>query len=160
MLQRHSQTVFPGKIHFVGMTASEPGLWFTAPPLCKSLLESFEWHRNRFLIQCLGYVLMPDHLDVLLHDDSGGVAITELLHVFRKVSAQKFRPTTFTGLALWNTPFDVVAMTDTNAIIARLNQIHNHPLDRGLVALPEQYPWSSAAYYKLNTPGIVKVAKY
>jgi hypothetical protein len=160
MLQRYSQTVFKGSFHFVHMVAAQRGSWFTDPALCKGLLESFEWHRNRYFVQCLAYALIPDRLDVLLYDASGGVAITQLLQNFRKVSSQKFRPAKFTGLALWNTPFEVIAMSETNAIIARLHQIHNHPLDRGMVGLPEQYPWSSAGFYKSDKPGIVKVVKY
>ena len=46
---------------------------------------------------------------------------------------------------------------DNDEFIAALKYIHRNPVKRGLVAQPEDWPWSSYRHYALDEHGIVTV---
>ncbi len=157
MLQRHLHTAFPGTIHFVTTVTHERGNFFVRAQECEALLQVFEEFRAKGKVDCLGYVLMPDHFHALLHQVEEGAVIPSLMRDFKKRTAFRCRPAAYRDKTLWRTRYDDVSVPGTRAIHTKLHYIHENPVRRGIVEVPEDYPWSSAGDYFLDKPGIVTV---
>jgi len=159
MRRRHQQLDFAGSVHFVTTTTRVRGLWFVEPELCLRILEILEWYRAKFDLQCLGYVLMPDHLHVLLHQWESGPLVSLFVAGFKRETSKQSRPPAYPAETLWRDRYDDVPVPGHDAVMNKLNYIHGNPVRRGLVADTQDYPWSSAREYVGDATGIVRIAK-
>jgi putative transposase len=159
MRKRHTQLAFTGSIHFITTVTGIRGNWFIEPSVCEGLLSIFESYRAKFAIECLGYVLMPDHIHGLLVQKEEGLIIPAFMEGFKSLTARLCRLPNYTAPALWRARYDDVPVPGSDAVRIKLEYIHNNPVRRGLVELPECYRWSSAGDYWDGGSGIVKVEK-
>jgi putative transposase len=159
MRQRHKRLAFAGSIHFVTTVTRVRGALFTDDKICRELLELFEWYRDKFSVDCLGYVLMPDHLHAVLHQEEAEVVVPRMMHGFKKLTSRRCRPVRYPKMSLWQSRYDDVPVPGSDAIKTKLNYIHANPIRSGLVEEPEDYPWSSARDYYNEEAGIVKITK-
>jgi len=159
MLQRHNLLAFAGSIHFVTTTTQIRGDVFTDDRICREVLELFEWYRNKFSVDCLGYVLMPDHLHAILHQEQAEIVIPPLMQSFKKLTSRRCRPVRFPAATLWHSRYDDVPVPGTEAVRTKLEYIHANPIRRGLVERAEDYPWSSARDYFDWTAGVVRITR-
>lgn len=143
MLHRHKRIALPGTTHFVTTVTSLRGDWFVTEQDCIRLLNKLERARAECELMCLGYVLMPDHLHILLWQDKEGERIPDMMESFKKWSSRSFRPDAFDKHPLWRRRYDDVLLPGMRAMIRRLHYMHNNPVKRGLVQNPEDYRWSS-----------------
>ncbi|MBU0692240.1 transposase [bacterium] len=155
MLQRHNKLAFSGSIHFVTTVTSVRGNWFVETLLCQQLLELFEGYRVQTGIDCLGYVLMPDHLHALLHQTTDEPVVSKMMNGFKSVSSRNYRPTDYPQHNLWRQHFDDVPIPGRDAAVTRLEYMLNNPIRKALVEKPEDYLWSSARQLLLGESGIV-----
>ncbi len=159
MRQRHKRLAFAGSIHFVTTVTCVRGDVFTNEKICHEMLELFEWYRNKFSVDCLGYVLMPDHLHVVLHQEEADMLVPQLMQGFKKLTSRRCRPARYPKLPLWQSRYDDVPVPGSDAVRTKLEYIHANPIRRGLVEEPEDYPWSSARDYYNEEVGIIKITK-
>ncbi len=159
MLQRHTQLAFIGSIHFITTVTEVRGEVFTGEKTCREILELFEWYRNKFAVDCFGYVLMPDHLHALLYQEKAEILIPPLMQSFKKLTSRRCRPARYPGFTLWHNRYDDVPVPGLDAVKTKLDYIHANPIRRGLVERAEDYPWSSARDYFNGTAGLVRITK-
>ena len=159
MRQRHKRLAFAGSIHFITTVTRVRGAMFTDDRICRELLELFEWYRGKFSVDCLGYVLMPDHLHAVLHQEEAEVVVPQLMQGFKKLTSRRCRPARYPKIPLWQSRYDDVPVPGSDAVKTKLNYIHANPVRRGLVEEPEDYPWSSARDYYNEEAGIVTISK-
>jgi putative transposase len=159
MLRRHQQLDFAGSLHFVTLVTLERGAWFTSDECCRAILESFEFCRSKVGVECLGYVLMPDHLHALLWQQKDEQSISKLVQDFKKFTSRKLQPVDYPGDTLWHIRYDDVPVPGPDAAKTKLAYMHGNPVRRGLVQRPEDYLWSSAVDYVEMQAGIVTVLK-
>jgi REP element-mobilizing transposase RayT len=91
----------------------------------------------------LGYVVMPDHLHVVLVP-RGDWTISGLMQSIKGFSARAINATTGRVGPLWQRSFFDRAITGEPQLIQTLEYIHSNPVAAGLVKLPEEYRFSSA----------------
>ena len=144
MQRRHKALAFANSIHFVTIVTEMRGSWFVTPDQCRSMLELLEGYRARLDLRCLGYVLMPDHLHVLLWQESDDVLIPKLVEGFKSVSARTLKLHGYPAARLWTRHYDDVPVPGSDAANTKLVYMHNNPVRQGLVETPDQYLWSSA----------------
>jgi putative transposase len=159
MRQRHQRLAFAGSIHFITTIARARGEVFTNERTCREILDLFEWYRNKFAVNCLGYVLMPDHLHALLHQEKADLLIPPLMQGFKKLTSRRCRPPRYPRWTLWQSRYDDVPVPGFDAVKTKLDYIHANPIRRGLVARAEDYPWSSAQDYFCEATGIIQITK-
>jgi putative transposase len=159
MLRRHQQLDFAGSLHFVTLVTHERGAWFTSGESCRAILESFEFCCSKTGVDCLGYVLMPDHLHALLWQQRATENIPKLVQDFKKFTSRKLRPANYTGETLWRIRYDDVPVPGPEAAKTKIVYMHGNPVRNGLVERAEDYPWSSAADYAELRSGVVTVSK-
>lgn len=84
MRQRHLQLNVAGSNHFVTTVTRIRGLRFVHEEDCQNVLRCFEYYRVRHAIDCIGYVLMPDHFHALLHQETANAGIPALIKSFKQ----------------------------------------------------------------------------
>lgn len=134
-------------------------------------LEVLESVRRRYRFVVVGYVIMPEHVHLLLGEPERGypsVVMQALKQGFaRRCLARHRRAADPRQSLLWNTAleedrvwqhrfYDFVVFT-ANKRVEKLHYMHENPVKRGLVLTPEQWAWSSYRAYVLGERGVVLV---
>jgi putative transposase len=159
MLRRHRVLDFKGGTHFITTVTATRGNWFIEDAICTEILKIFEGYRSKFGLHCLGYILMPDHLHALLHQEESGSIVSDFMEAFKGLTSKKCRPHQYADRSLWRRRYDDVPIPGPNAARTRIEYIHENPVRRGLVEHVENYPWSSARDYLELSSGIVQLLK-
>ena len=132
-------------IRAITLTVAVRGAWFVHESECRLLLESFEYHRAKLNIECLGYVLMPDYFRVVLRQEGSGPMVRKLMQGFKRFTTRKLRLPDYPGLAVWRQHYEDVTLADEHAAAEEIAALREEPVKAGLVTKSDQYPWSSAA---------------
>ena len=116
-------------------------------------LRSLEATRKHYLFDITGYVLMPEHVHLLITEPtekSLGAVIQAL-----KVSVSKQLPQT----PFWLPRYHDRNITNQETVNTILRYIHRNAVKRGLVKNPQDWPWSTYRHYLSNEPAPVTVTQ-
>jgi putative transposase len=95
-----------------------------------------------------GYVIMTNHVHLLIGVKGGGPDLSSLMRDIKSLSWRRLFP----GRAgVWMARFDDVAIFTEEQFRVKLAYIHHNPVRAGLVARPEDYEFSSAALWLNGT---------
>ncbi len=130
-------------------------------------LAILEQTRLRYRFVVVGYVVMPEHIHLLLTEPEVGAPST-VMQVLKQRAARSLLPKRkrgqrcLLGDAPLRTPFWQARFYDfnvwtTNKRVEKLRYIHRNPVKRGLVSTPEEWRWSSYRFYLLDEAGPVRV---
>jgi putative transposase len=113
--------------------------------------QSLEAVRLRYDFVVAGYVVMPEHVHLLLSEPKGAVLGKALQAL--KLSVVRQRP---------ERPFWQARYYDFNVFSEqkrgeKIIYMHNNPVARGLVSTPEDWPWSSYRHYASGLCGTVEI---
>ena len=151
-LKRRNQT---SGLHFITFSCDDRLPYLNSREAKEQFERSLEATRIRYGLFVLGYVVMPEHIHLLTTAPKAkplGSAIQALKQsVSRKLKTH--RP-------FWLTRgYDVDVFSDENKI-EKLRYMHRNPVVRGLVAKPEQWPWSSFLHYRTGERGTVEIESW
>lgn len=115
--------------------------------------------RQRYRFRLVGYVVMPDHVHLLISEPERGTPSTVVQVLKQRVSRlmrQRKRKRSGAQLKLWSEDefprfwqrrfYDFNVWSEKKKA-EKLHYMHNNPVKRGLVAHPKQWPWSSFGFY-------------
>jgi putative transposase len=131
-------------------------------------LAILEQTRQRYRCVVVGYVVMPEHVHLLLTEPEIGTPST-VMQVLKQRSARALlrrrsdpRQRKLFGdetprRAFWQTRFYDFNVWTTKKRVEKLRYLHRNPVKRGLVESPEQWRWSSYRFYRLDEAGPVRV---
>jgi putative transposase len=134
-------------------------------------LRILEQVRRRYRFVIVGYVVMPEHVHLLISEPELGNPSTVMQAVkqgfARRLLGQLRRAKHSRQLMLWSGPldrgrvwqprfYDFVVFSEKK-LIEKLRYMHRNPVKRGLVLQPEQWVWSSYRHYAYNETGPVLV---
>lgn len=157
MGQRFPQQIF-GKCFFVTTTFKDRQNFGNIEGFSDAVVESLGYSVAKYNAYIIGYVLMPNHLHLLLV--VGGDKLSHFMRDFKKFVAQKVAADLgLPGGGLWMPRFDRVVIYSEDVLRTKLNYIHYNPGKRGLVSKPEDWRWSSAGDYFLGRKGMIPVWK-
>jgi putative transposase len=122
-------------------------------PAARDLFESaLERTRSRYRFEVIGYVIMPEHVHLLVSEPPGellAVGIQALkLSVGRRAQEDRFWQARY---------YDFNVFTDDKRV-EKLEYMHWNPVRRGLVEKPEEWRWSSYRHYQNDESGRVEIA--
>ena len=104
--------------------------------------------RARHDFAILGYVLMPEHVHLLMTEPKTGT-VSSTLRVLKGETSKLLRGT---SKHFWQPRYyDFNVFTEAKRI-EKLQYMHRNPVARGLVASPEDWPWSSFLAYATREP--------
>jgi putative transposase len=133
------------------------------------LLKIFEQVRHRYQFIVVGYVVMPEHIHLLISEPGRG-SVSTVMQVMkqrfaRNVLRELRTPSTLQQPSLWQGAmedahiwqkrfYDFVVLSEKKKL-EKLRYIHRNPVRRGLVLAPEQWKWSSYPHYSTGELGPV-----
>jgi putative transposase len=134
-------------------------------------LRVLEQVRRRYRFAVIGYVVMPEHVHLLLTEPeraNPSVVMQSIKQGFaRRVLARLRKAEVPQQLPLWSGPvergriwqprfYDFVVFSEKKRV-EKLRYMHRNPVKRGLVMGPEQWLWSSYRHYAYDEVGLVLV---
>jgi putative transposase len=116
--------------------------------------RSLERVRQQYRLYVTGYVVMPEHVHLLLSeppDEPLSKALQSLKQsVARTVTLRSAEP-------FWlERYYDFNVYTEAKRV-EKLRYMHRNPVKRGLVAAPEDWPWSSFRHWATGVEGVVEI---
>ena len=117
----------------------------------------FEWTleqaRVKYGFYMCGYVIMPEHVHLLLSEPERATLATALKGVKQSVA----RRLVATGEHFWQARYYDFNVRTEKKRIEKLRYIHRNPVKRGLVEKAEDWPWSSFCHYITGEEGTVEI---
>jgi len=145
---------------------------------CKLIIaNSMNFVAVKYNISILGYVIMPNHFHILLYFNEEN-KLSDAMRDLKKFCAFEIRKYLETNESLllnririenekqvfkvWNDRFDDVWIGNRELLEVKLEYIHQNPLQAhwSLSEYPEDYNYSSAAFYLGNEYDIIKLTDY
>ena len=108
--------------------------------------RSLEQTRKRYNLEVHGYVLMPEHVHLLLGEPAAE-PLSKALQAL-KLSVSKQADTK----PFWQPRYYDFNVFSGKKRLEKLNYMHHNPVTRGLVQNPEDWLHSSAHHYLTGTP--------
>ena len=183
-------------LHFLTFSCYRRRPLFRNEVYCDLFLKILERVRRRYRLVVLGYVVMPEHVHLLVSEPQRGTLSTAVqalkLGFVRSLQCSgggvvagdprsrkngetwgTLTPGTLTCGALtsgtlaagtpihpqrfWQARFYDFNVWTERKRIEKLRYIHRNPVERGLVASPEQWRWSSFRWYLCGESGSVQI---
>jgi putative transposase len=147
-LKRYQES---GDLHFLTFSCWERQPYFSNRELCELFEQRLEDARRRYVFRVFGYVVMPEHIHLLMSEPARS-------NVSRTMQALKTSISKLSG----RHPFWLARYYDFNVHseskrIEKLRYIHRNPVARGLVQKPERWKWSSFRHYLTGEIGTVEI---
>jgi putative transposase len=116
-------------------------------------LEILERVRRRHDFYVFGYVLMPEHVHLLLSEPKRQ-RLEDTLRVLKGETSKRLKGD---RKQFWQVRYhDFNVLTDKKHI-EKLRYVHRNPVARGLVDEPEDWPWSSYHHYLTGELGPIEI---
>ncbi len=140
----------PGALHYVTGNFLDRIPVFKQEACCQSFIDTLAKLLNEWPCKLIAYVLMPDHLHLIVNPQDGG--IREFTGKLKSVSARaitktacgiKFKIDYEGSLQVWQESFKAIPLWSAWMIWQKINYIHANPVKAGLVSSAKDYRWSS-----------------
>jgi putative transposase len=147
-LVRFQQT---GQSHFVTFSCFHREQRLVDASICCAFLQALERIRLVRGTRVYGYVLMPEHVHLLLSEPDRGPLCGALQSLKISVARRAGRG------PLWQRRYYDRNVRDHEEFVEKLRYIHRNPVKRGLCARPQDWPWSSFRHYLSADAGVVEI---
>jgi putative transposase len=110
--------------------------------------------RQRYGFVVAGYVLMPEHVHLLVGEPRRS-SLSVALQVLKQQTSRKLKGR---GTAqFWQRRYYDFNVWSEEKRVEKLRYMHRNPVVRGLVAKPEDRPWSTFRHYATGQNGAVEI---
>jgi putative transposase len=143
-----------GHAHFVTTNTSHRAPLFLFHDMCRAVLDDVDYYRQRARFRLLAYVVMPDHVHLLVYPDAG-VPIVRIMQLIKRHSAQQIRAQLGRHPTTWD---QVGGLVIPPAQLKRAHALTGHACLRG-VAVPRladfaaESPHAAAQQHEFWQPG-------
>ena len=140
-----------GDFHFITFSCYHR-LPYLGSESSRDLFErSLEQARRRYVFHVFGYVVMPEHVHLLVSEPKRGTLSLAIQALKTSVSKQSLqRP-------FWQVRYYDFNVRSSAKRTEKLRYIHRNPVTRGLVAQPDEWRASSFRHYLTGEQGVVQV---
>jgi putative transposase len=116
--------------------------------------RALEAVRLRYGLVVAGYVLMPEHVHLLAGEPSRS-SLSVALQVLKQQTSRKLKARGETQF--WQRRYHDFNVWSEEKRVEKLRYMHRNPVKRGLVATPEDWPWSSFRHYATGEAGAIEI---
>jgi putative transposase len=107
--------------------------------------------QTRYGFLVFGYVIMPEHVHLLLSEPSK-LLLADALKALKLSVALRRKERPF-----WQARYYDFNVFTNEKRTEKLRYIHRNPVTRGLATRPEDYRWSSFNHYATGEPGPIEI---
>jgi putative transposase len=128
--------------------------------------------RDRYGFSLAGYVVMPNHIHLLISEPAQGTPST-VMQVLKQRVSRRIRRTPRKTIPspqlrlpfrnahvlpqFWQPRFYDFNVWSQTKFVEKLQYMHMNPLKRNLVAHPRDWPWSSFSFYASKESGLIRI---
>jgi putative transposase len=113
------------------------------------VVAELEQRRRRFLFRVYGFVVMPEHVHLLVSEPERALVANAIQSLKIAVSKRSAHIRELDGqhAALWYKRYYDRNIRSYTDFLEKLRYIHRNPVKRGLVEKAEDWKWSSFRHY-------------
>jgi putative transposase len=142
------------QLHFLTFSCYQRKPKLRTPQACTVLLSALERVRQKYGLCVYGYVVMPEHVHLLVSEPERGTLAAAMQSLKQGVArtlalraSESFWMERYYDFNVWS----------ESRFVQKLRYIHRNPVTRGLVERPEDWPWSSFRHYLTGEVGPVEI---
>jgi putative transposase len=116
-------------------------------------MPDFSVLRRNFQLRVYGYVVIPEHVHMLLSEPQHRT----LAHVIKSLKQGVARRLIATSPHFWEKRYYDFNIRNHSQFVEKLRYIHRNPVKRELCTRPEDWEWSSFRHYATGREGTVEI---
>jgi putative transposase len=150
-LKRFQETREP---HFLTFSCYRRRPKFDNDTARSEFVSALERVRQNYELCVYAYVVMPEHVHLLINEPQHNTlaqAIKSLKQGVARRIALRAKD------SFWEARYYDFNVWSERKFVEKIRYIHRNPVHRGLVAKPEDWPWSSFRHYATGEVGIVEI---
>jgi len=178
-LKRYRQT---RQLHFVTFSCYHRQALLADPRVRNLFVQTLETVRRWYGFWLLGYVVMPEHVHLLLSEPERQT-LALVLQMLKQMVSRRLRPAPLGGRSnreaklggpsyreakggdvqpqpFWQARYYDFNVWSEQKRVEKLRYIHRNPVKRGLVERPEDWSWSSFRHYLTGEEGVVEIESH
>lgn len=140
-------------LHFITFSCFHRIALLETPAVRETLEAALEQVRARHRARVYAYVLMPEHVHLLINEPPE-ILLAQFLKVVKQATSRKLRGP---REKFWQERYYDSNIRGEKPRTEVIRYIHRNPVVRGLVAKPEDWPWSSFRHYATGLEGTVEI---
>ena len=158
-----------GHSHFVTFSCYHRQPYFATVELHDLFVFCLENARRQFGLRVYVYVVMPEHVHLLVSEPPAG-KLADAIHNLKlsfskrakslrkpKVPRVRARSVGANVGPFWQARYYDRNVRDYEEFKVKLRYLHRNPVKRGLAAKPEDWKWSSYRHYALRETGVIEI---
>jgi putative transposase len=150
-LKRYQQA---GHLHFITFSCYHRAPLLGTPQARDTFVRTLEQVRRWYGFYVTGYVVMPEHVHLLISEPERGT-LALALQMLKQAVSQELRAASRTPF--WQPRYYDFNVWSERKRVEKLRYLHRNPVTRGLVAAPEEWAWSSFRHYITGEEGAVEI---
>ena len=143
-----------GSHHFVTFSCYHRLPHLSTAQAAETFEHSLESIRVRYRWAILGYVVMPEHVHLLVNEPGHASLATAIQAL--KISVAARRP----QRPFWQRRYYDFNVHSAEKTREKLRYLHRNPMVRGLVVHPEEWPWSSFSHYLTGEKRTIEIESF
>jgi putative transposase len=140
-------------LHFLTWSCADRQPLLLQPGAMEVLEAALEKVRRNYDFYITGYVFMPEHVHLLMSEPLHGT-LAQAISVLKGGTSMKLKGEL---KRFWLPRYYDFNVFCGEKLKEKLRYIHRNPVERGLVAAPEEYRWSSFRHYAMGERGVIEV---
>ncbi len=140
-----------GDLHFVTFSCYQRLPLLARAEVRELFEQSLETMRSRYDFVVSGYVVMPEHVHILLSEPKSCGLDKAIQAVKLSVSVRQGQG------RFWQARYYDFNVYTSRKLVEKLRYMHRNPVARGLAAKPGDWAWSSFRHYCTGERGTVEI---
>src|SRR5579863_8969238 len=140
-------------LHFITFSCFHRLPLLVTPGAKEAVEAELELVRARHQARIYAYVLMPEHVHLLVNEPQR-ILLAQFLKAVKQVTSRKLKGG---REKLWQDRYYDSNVRGERARGEVIRYIHRNPVERGLVDRPEDWAWSSFRHYATGVQGAVEI---
>lgn len=141
------------QLHFITFSCYRRQAFLDTTHAKRVFERALEQTRRSYRFYVIGYVVMPEHVHLLVTEPERSTLAAAVQALKQSVSLKLIGH----HGRFWQTRYYDFNVRSPEKRIEKLKYVHRNPVKRGLVAQPEDWPWSSYRHYATGVDGVVEI---
>jgi putative transposase len=145
-----------GDTHFITFSCFQRRPFLSTPTAKRVFEEALERVRRRYGLRVFGYVVMPEHIHLLVSEPDRADLATAIKSLKQGVARLLIADREH----FWQPRYYDFNVHEARRFGDKLRYIHRNPVKRGIVERPEDWEWSSFRHWATGMEGRVEIESY
>lgn len=140
-----------GGLHFLTFSCHGRFPYLVRTRACELFERSLEATRRRYVLFVFGYVIMPEHIHLLVSEPKRST-LARVIQALKTSVAKQSQQRPF-----WLPRYYDFNVHSEEKRVEKLRYIDRNPVIRGLVSCPHDWRWSSYRHHSTGEHGVVEI---